>query len=300
VVKSGPELPVFLLLLAPVLSNAADLKPVTVQAWDTYIHAARMRAEDRARGQDSFLWVDEEAGLSQRVRAGEVLVAPAKGRSPHAAPSGLIHDWMGTVFVRNATLDTVMDVLNDYDRYKDFYSPLVVKSKLLEKTPERERVNLIMMQKAYSVTSAVETDDEVQVVRLDADRAYSFSNSVRVREIADYGKPGEHALPEDRGPGYVWRTFTVTRLEQRDGGVYAEIEMIALSRSIPFAFRFLVQPLAERLPQRILTATLEDTREAVRREMIATSLKTQNGGQLSRSINRMRPGGCPSCASSTP
>jgi hypothetical protein len=299
VAKSRPGLAFSLLLILPVVSNAADLKQATVRAWDAYIHAARMRAEDRARGQAPFLWVDAEADLTQRVRAGEVLVEPAKGQSPHAAPSGLIHDWMGTVFVRDARLDDVMDVLNDYDRYKDFYRPLVVNSKLLEKTPERDRVDLIMMQKAYSVTFAVETDDEVQVVRLDADRAYSFSNSVRVREIADYGKPGEHALPENRGPGYVWRTFTVTRLEQRDGGVYAEIEMIALSRSIPFAFRFLVQPLAERLPQKILMATLEDTREAVRRKMIATSLKAQNGGQLSRSINRMRRGG-PSCASSTP
>jgi hypothetical protein len=236
VAKSGPGLALSFLLMVPVMSDAADLKPVTVRAWDTYIHAARMRAEDRSRGQASFLWVDEEADLAQRVRAGEVLAEPAKGRSPRVAPSGLIHDWMGAVFVRNATLDNVMDVLNDYDRYKDFYRPLIVESKLLEKTAERERVNLIMMQKAYSVTSAVETDDEVQVVRLDAHRAYSFSNSVRVREIADYGKPGERALPEDRGPGYVWRTFTVTRLEQRDGGVYAEIEMIALSRSIPFAF----------------------------------------------------------------
>ena len=126
-----------------------------------------------------------------------------------------------------------------------------------------------MMQKAYSVTAAVETDNEIQITRLGADRAYSLSTSVRVQEIADYGKPSEHVLPEDHGPGYVWRTFSVTRLEQRDGGVYVEMEMIGLSRGIPWAFRWLIQPLAERLPRNILRTTLKDTRDAVNKQMKA-------------------------------
>ena len=126
---------------------------------------------------------------------------------------------------------------------------MVVKSKLLVRTPDHEKVTLLMVEKAYSVTAAVETDDEIQIVRLDADRAYSLSTSVRVQEIAEYGQPSEHMLPEGHGPGYVWRTFGVTRLEQRDGGVYVEMEMIDLSRGIPWTFRWLIQSLAERLPR---------------------------------------------------
>ena len=78
----------------------------------------------------------------------------------------------------------------------------------------------MMVGKAYSVTAAVETNDEIQIVRLGADRAYSLTTSVRVQAVAEYGQPSEHMLPEGQGPGYVWRTFGVTRLEQRDGGVY--------------------------------------------------------------------------------
>jgi hypothetical protein len=71
----------------------------------------------------------------------------------------------------------------------------------------------------------------------------------------------------------------VTRLEQRDDGVYVEMEMIAMSRGIPVAFRWLVTPLAEHLPRDIMLALLTDTREAVSQETKAASLKTQTMAQ---------------------
>jgi hypothetical protein len=261
------KLAVLLVLLHPAFVRAADLKSETLQAWDVYVRQVQLRIQDRSRGHAPYLRVDETQGLAERVRAGEIVVEPEGGKSPVVAPRGLIHDWVGVVFVPNAKLDEVMGVLNEYERYKDFYRPMVTESKLLEEGPNRELVRLLMTQRAYSVTAAVETDDEVHVVRLDDKRAYSLSASIRVQEIADYGKPTEHPLSQDRGPGYVWRTFTATRLEQRDGGTYVEMEMIALSRSIPWAFYWLMQPLTERLPRSTLIAMLRDTRDAVSNEM---------------------------------
>jgi hypothetical protein len=272
--KSRPEIAILFLLLAPALSNAADLKPETLQEWDAYVCAARMRMQKRASGQVPFLWVDEERDLAQRVRAGEILVGPVNGESPHLAPHGLIHEWIGAVFVPKAKLDDVMGVLDDYEHYKDFYRPMVVKASVLERTPDHEKVTLRMMGKAYSVTSAVETDDDVKITRLGASRAYSLSTSVRVQTIADYGEPSEHMLPEDHGPGYVWRTFSVTRLEQLDGGVYMEMEMNDLSRGIPWEFRWLIEPLAERMPRAMLVTKLQDARDAVSQKIRAASLKT--------------------------
>jgi hypothetical protein len=176
-----------------------DLKTETLQAWNTYVGAVKLRMEERAKGQAPFLWVDQERERAQRVRAGEILVEPMDGDSPHTVPRGLIHDWVGAMFVPQAKLDDVTAVLDDYGRYKDFYRPMVAKSRLLAQTPDHEKVTLLMVQKAYSVIAAVETDNAVDIARLDADRAYSFSSSARVQEIADYGKPSEHALPEDRG-----------------------------------------------------------------------------------------------------
>jgi hypothetical protein len=154
VVRSRPALAILFLLLAPALSNAIELKQETLQAWDAYVRAAKTRMQERASGQSPFLWVDEKPDRVQRVRAGEVLVAPADSDSPHKVPRGLIHDWIGVVFLPNAKLDDVMRVLGDYDRYKDFYRPMVVKSKLLEQTHDHEKVTLLMLQKAFSVTAA--------------------------------------------------------------------------------------------------------------------------------------------------
>jgi len=255
------------LFLYPALLGAADLESETLQAWDVYVQQARMRVQDHSRGQTPFLQVDENRELCERVRAGEVLVEPEDGKSPHLVKHGLIHDWVGVVFIPNAKLDDVVGALNSYGRYQDYYRPMVVKSTVLEEEANSARVRLLMVQKAYSVNAAVEADDEIQFVRLDQNKAYSVSTSIRVQEIADYGKPSAHALPQDHGPGYVWRTLTVTRLEERDGGTYAEMEMIALSRGIPWALRWMVQPLAERLPRTLLDALLRDTRTAVSDEV---------------------------------
>ena len=249
--------------LGPEFLGAADLQPETLKAWDTYVHQVQMRMEERSRGQVPFLRLDEAPELAGRVHDGEIFVEPVGGESPLLVPRGLIHDWVGAVFVPKVRPDEVMGVLSDYERYADFYRPMVVKSQLLGKQPDREFVRLLMIQKAYRLTAAVEADDEIHVVRLDADRAYSLSISIHVREIADYGKPNQNILPQDQGSGYVWRMFTVTCLEHRDGGTYVEIEMIALSRGIPWPFGWLMQPLTERLPRTILAATLRDTRDAV-------------------------------------
>ena len=267
--KSRAKLAILFLLLAPGLSSAAELKQETLQAWDAYVGAVKQRMEERAKGPGPFLWVDEPPERAERARAGEILVEPVGGDGPHPAPHGLIHDWIGAVFVPKATLEDVAGVLDDYARYKDFYRPMVAKSTLLEQTPGHKKVSLVMVQKAYSVTAAIETDNDVDIARLDAHREYSFSSSLRVREIADYGNPDEHTLPEDRGSGYVWRMFTLTRVEQRDDGVYIEMELMGLSRGIPWAFRWLVQPLAERLPRNILRTILQETRDAVSEEIKA-------------------------------
>jgi hypothetical protein len=132
-----------------------------------------------------------------------------------------------------------------------------------------------MMQKAFSMAAAVEIDDDIHITKVDANKMYSLSSSVRVQEVANYGRQDEQLLPEGRGPGYVWRTFGITRLEQRDGGVYVEMETVVLSRGIPLGFRWLMKPLTEKLPRDIMFDMLNDTGNAVRRQTELTSLKNQ-------------------------
>jgi hypothetical protein len=251
-----------LILSAVTISHAIELRAPTLDAWNAYVRSVTSSMEQRAKGDHPYLWVDESADLKKRVLGGEVVVV---SQDHSKISNGLVHHWLGAIFFPGATLDQVNVVLDDYDHYKDMYAPMIAKSKLLDRTDQREKVNLLLVGKAVGVIGAVDTDDEVQIVKVDADKCYTVSNSVRAQEISDYGKPSEHLLPQDQGPGYVWRTFGITRLMQRDGGVYLEMETVSLSRGIPWEFRWLVAPVTEHLPRMVMTQTLIDTREAVKK-----------------------------------
>ncbi len=251
-----------IILAAVTISKAVELKPTTLHAWNSYVRTVISSMEQRASGAVPFLWVDESPDLKNRALAGESVVAP---HDHDRIQNGLIHHWVGAIFLPGASIEQVMAVLTDYDRYKDIYAPMIMKSKLLERSDRSEKVNLLLVGKAAGVIGAVDTDDEIQTVKLDATRIYTVSNSIRSQEISDYGKPNEHLLPQDQGPGYVWRTFGITRLMQRDGGVYLETETVTLSRGIPWEFRWLIAPVTERLPRNIMIQTLNDTREAVKK-----------------------------------
>ena len=259
--------PTVMALVVFILCPAAaaedpGLKPPTEHAWDAYLRNVDAITEERCSGQRAFLWVDESAERKQAVRRGEIVVAD---QGPHHIPGGMIHHWIGTMFVRNAGLEQAMAVVLDFSRYSEIYKPFVAKSEVLGKSGDDERIRLLLVQKAFSITAAFQTDDEIRVIKPGADKACITSKSFRVEEIADYGRPNQHAYAEDKRPGYVWHTAGVTRLEQRDGGVYVEMEVLALSRGIPWALRWLVKPLTEKLPRRVMMDNLKATRDAVRK-----------------------------------
>lgn len=81
------------------------------------------------------------------------------------------------------------------------------------------------------------TRKERRYIQVDEHRWYGYSTTTHIQEVAKFGTPEQHTLPEDAGLGLIWRLASITRLEERDGGVYAELEAIALSCDIPAAFR---------------------------------------------------------------
>ena len=263
ITRSASALAVLLLVLFVSLLQAAEPKQNTLQAWDEYIRIVNLHIAKSAAETGQFLWTDESQDMARRVQRNEVVVT---NHNPEDVPQGLIHDWVGAVFVPNVTLDRALSVVESYDRYDEFYKPLFSKCKVLARDGDQVKLNVVATQRAFSVTAAVETEDQVQVVRLSPTKAYITSNAVRVQEIANYGQPTEHVFPENRRPGYVWREVTVQRLEARDGGVYVEWEMIVLSRGIPTAFRWLIKPLTDELPRKMMLDLLDETRTAVKQE----------------------------------
>ena len=253
-----------LFLVLPVnFLGAAEPKQETLRAWDEHIRIVNEHAAKGAAGDSQFLLIDASQDIARRVQRNEVVVT---NHDPENVPQGLIHDWVGVMFVPKVTLGQALSVVETYDRYDEFYKPLVRKCTIIARDGDQIKLNVVATQKAFSVTAAVKTEEQVQVVRLGPKKAYITSSAVRVQEIADYGRPTEHPFPESRRPGYVWREATVQRLEERDGGVYVELETIVLSRGIPLEFRWLIKPLVDELPRKLILDTLNDTRTAVIRE----------------------------------
>jgi hypothetical protein len=256
---------------AATLVRANELRPETLQSWDNYIRTANAQINSRFDGRRSFLWLDEKPDLAKLLRQGQAVVSPASDENPTSVAHGLIHHWIGAVFVPDVKLGDVLDLLTDYDRYKDFYKPMVADSKALERRGPNRKFTLLMMQKAFSVTAAIDTENEARVVRLSSRRAYIVSHATRVQEIANFGESAQKKLPPDQGPGYIWRLQSVIRAEERDRGVYVEIETIGLSRGIPRHMVWLIKPLTNHIPKNRMLATLEDTRKAIIEEGMTES-----------------------------
>lgn len=261
------------MVLCAAVAGANQLKTETSAAWDTYIAAVKADLQKRADGSVPFLWVSAQPNGEQRLQKGEILVARTAGDAPDKVPHGMIHDWTGAVFVPGVTLERAIEVLDNYDRYKDFYKPQVAESQLMERNTDNEKIRLLMVQSAYGVTAAVELQNDVQIVRPSATRAFTYSYSRHEHEIGNYGKPSQKDFPEDQGPGYVWRVFTATRLEERDGGVYIEEETIEMSRGIPIELRWMIKPLTERLARTIMVSTMGNTQKAITEDLAGVKEK---------------------------
>jgi hypothetical protein len=229
---------------APALVSAIDLEAGTVEAWRAYIRNTDARAQTRVAGQQPFLWTDESPERKLRVRRGEVVIAPVARDGTQDVPSGLIHDWIGAVFIPGATIGNLHSVMHDYDKYKDYYKPVVAESKAFSCTSTNQEFSMVWKSRALFVTTVIESRYQSRDVEVDARRGYNVANTTEVRQIEDYGRPAAHALPPGTGNGFIWRLHSILRYEERDGGVYLELEAIALSRDIPAAFRGLDARLA--------------------------------------------------------
>ena len=244
-------------------TSGARLKPETVNAWDEYVRNARIRIEQRLKGDNPFLWIDGSPEKSAKVLRRQIVVAPMGPQVPEKVPDGLVHHWIGAAFIPNADINDVLCVIRDYSRYREYYSPSVIEAKALATSKTVDRFSMVLMNKALFSKIALEGDYQTSYVRLDDRRLYSVSFTTRMREIAEYGSPEQHLLPDDEGMGLIWRAFNVTRFEERNGGVYIETEVIALSRDIPSGLRWLVEPIVRRTSREALTTALRQTRDAV-------------------------------------
>jgi hypothetical protein len=250
--------------VSPTPADAADLRLETIQAWREYISAAEARNRTHLDQEESFLSIDTIPGQAAKLRRGDVEVSPSAINVPLRVPNGLIHDWTGDIFIPNASLGDVIRVVRDYEQYDSVYHPAVLSSKPLDRSEWADRFSMVVRNKSFFARRAFDSDYRSTFTRLDDKRWYSTSESTRVQEISDYGSPSQCTLPEGHGTGVIWRLYSVARYEERDGGVYIELEAVALSRDIPGELRWLVDPIVRRVSRSSIAISLQQTAEAIR------------------------------------
>jgi hypothetical protein len=250
-----------LILAASLTSKASELNPETVAAWDRYIQSQSARVEADSHGR-SFLWSDETPDRSQRLRNGEIIIA-TMGENPKPVPHGLIHHWIGAIFIPNTGLADVLKIVRDYDNYKQFYAPNVIDSKLLHQAGTADAFSFRMLNKTVVSKFAIDAEFQSSYTALDQNHWYSIGYSTMVREIDGFGEANERELRPGSGHGFIWRLYNVSRFEGRDGGVYVELEAVALSRDVPPSVRWLVNPVVRRVSKSSLAVSLRNTESAV-------------------------------------
>jgi hypothetical protein len=185
------------------------------------------------------------------------------GRGTQSVPNGLIHDGIGAVFIPDATVEGLLAVVHDYDRYKEFYKPVVADAKVVACTARDQRFSIVWQQRVLFVSAAIEGQYQAHDFVLDTRRGYSITATTQIQQIKGYGLSDEHLLPPGLENGFIWQLHSIVGYEDRDRGLYLEMEATALTRDIPTSLRWVVKPVVNHLSIASLATTLRQTRDAV-------------------------------------
>jgi hypothetical protein len=248
--------------------RAAELKKETIDAFDHYVALTEERLQPRFRG-DHFLWSDEASERRQQISQGSIVVQAAQNRGITEIKGGLIHDWIGAVFIPSATLSKALTVVQDYSRHKEYYKPEVAEAEIRTRQGNDFKVYMRIVKSKMFLTDVLNTEHEIHFVPVDEKRAYSRSYSTKIAEVSDAGKSSEHELPAGKDRGLLWRMIGYWFFEERDQGVYVECEAISLTRDVPLGMGKLFGPIVRSLPAESLRMSLEHTRNAVAGATIA-------------------------------
>lgn len=237
----------------------ADLAPKTRAAFDRHVAAVEPEIERRNQPGQTFLWLDQDPKHRAAAAAGEVVVQHVPAPE---VPGGQIQHWLGGVFIPGVTLARLLQVDQDYNRHKVLYRPEVMDSRLISRQGDRFRI-FLRLHKKKVLTVVLDTEHDVEYRMLSDKKAYSRSISRSVREVKNAGEAEEHVLPDGVGTGFLWAMNSYWRLEERDGGVWAECDAITLAREVPMGLGTVLKPMIYGLAHDSLVKTLEAKRRSV-------------------------------------
>ena len=275
----GLRIPLALLLFLaafrwPAEALSTELKPATLSAFQKYVAATEARIDNELKTPSSFLYIDglPEAGRRNAydvMKRSEVFMERLKtlDQAGHElkVPDGLIHHWLGVVFIPGTTLSQVLALVQDYDRHQYIYKPEVLRSKLVSRSGNDFKL-FYRLRKKKIITVTLNTDHDVHYYPMDATHCHSRSYATRIQEVTDADEPTEKQKPVGQDNGFLWRLNSYWKFEQKDGGIYIECESISLTRSIPLIVSPIIKPFVTEIPKESLEMTMGSTRRVLLEE----------------------------------
>jgi hypothetical protein len=250
--------------------EGTELKQRTANAFQHYAEITEIRINSEVTDPQHFLYFDslpdeDKKAMEARLQSGEVVVLSMRthdGGKDIEVPNGLVHHWLAVGFIPGVRLDQVLQLEEDYSRHAQVYGPDVQRAQLLSREGPHD-VTLFRFHRHAIVTVDYNVKFDVDYCLADSTHAYSSSHAVRIAEVQNAGKPDEKELPVGNDHGYMWRLNLYTRYLEKDGGVYMQIEFLALSRTVPAIFAWLVNPYMRSIPRDYLTNYVVATRKAL-------------------------------------
>lgn len=244
------------------------LKPKTAADFEAY----SLKVQQSLVSKPEIIFDPDAAS---KLEAGEVVVRSIPG-NPLEIHDGLIHDWTGVVFFPHAKLSRVLQVLQDFDHHSSIY-PEMTQSRLLRRNGDKISGLWRIEHKNGPIHFSLDLYDDAQYREVSPNRWICIAQAKRILQVEDAGTPKERSLPEGQGYGFLWRMNCYWTLETRDGGVVAQCRTVSLSRGIPAAVGWIVNPIVKEQPRDSLITTLRATRAAVDRRSSTSDSSAASG-----------------------
>jgi hypothetical protein len=234
--------------------------PIAVAGFDGYVGRVETRLAGQHKSAEGFLAPADRA----RVKNGDVVLEHLTPATTKELPGALMQDWRGTAFVPGAKGADFERVMRNFEVFPRIYSPQVLKMSAQTKGADRYLVAMRVRQQ-HILTVVMDMTYDTTFGRLDPQHGYSLSRSTQITEIDAAGTATEHALSADEQHGYLWRLNNYWSYEERDGGLYIQVESVSLSRSAPKGLGWMIGPFIEKVPRESLEFTLRSTRDALKK-----------------------------------
>jgi hypothetical protein len=250
----------FALLIISAVPALSEEPPQAKAAFQSYIAPLETRFDAQNASREGYLWIDQNPQRLEAIRKGQIQVEQI--HAPQV-DGGTLEDWIGGAFLPGTTLDRVLKVDQDYANYAKYYAPEIVEARLISRQGNHFQV-FYRLKKHKVVTVVLDTIHDIDFLPLNKDRYSVRSRSANVREVRNAGETDEEVLQQGEGLGFLWAMNSYWRVEQRDGGVYIECEVVTLARSIPFGMGALLLTTIESFASESLENTLKEKQRAVR------------------------------------